>query len=61
MKKPSTLAQQIESAKATFNSWSPSHQASVRLQGSSAVMTNHGSVPVVSLGNTKPGVKKVPA
>lgn len=37
MKKPSSLAQQIQHAQREFNSWTPERQANVRLAGSSAL------------------------
>jgi hypothetical protein len=41
MKKPSSLAQQIQQAQQEFNSWTPQRQANVRLAGSSALMTHY--------------------
>lgn len=41
MKKPSTLAQQIQQAQREVSSWSPEMRASVRLQGHSALMSRY--------------------
>lgn len=41
MKKPSTLAQQIQQAQREVSSWSPEMRASVRLQGNSSLASRY--------------------
>jgi hypothetical protein len=59
MKKPSSLAQQIQQAQREFNSWTPERQANVRLAGSSALMTHYPQPrPVESQPHKAPARKK---
>jgi hypothetical protein len=39
MKKPSSLAQQVQQAQREFERWTPERKASVRLEGSSDLIT----------------------
>lgn len=41
MKKPSSLAQQIQQAKKTIESWSPSHVSTLRLEGSDIFLSRY--------------------
>lgn len=39
MQKHSSLAEQVQQAQQTFDSWTPARKSSVRLEGSSSVLT----------------------
>jgi len=53
MKKPSTLAQQVEQAQRIVATWTPERKASVRLQGSSRyALQLPGGVTASALVNT---------
>ena len=58
MKKPSSLAEQIQQAQREFNSWTPERQANVRLAGSSALMTHYPQPRPVEPQPAKVSVRK---
>ena len=49
MKKPSSLAQQVEQAQRTFNGWTAAQKSSVRLEGSTGTLARFSSSEVLSL------------
>ena len=46
MKKPSTLAQQVQQAQRIFDTWTPERKLSVRLQGTSRYALQLSPAPV---------------
>jgi hypothetical protein len=58
VKKPSSLAQQVQQAKKTFNAWTAAEKSSVRLEGSSSTLARFAPAGTVRLQQKSQSEKK---